>query len=277
MPREVVFGAEPKRIGEACAEVLAHGDLLRLLVRRDLSLVYRQTVLGIAWAVLRPLLAMAVLTLVFGRLAGLDSDGAPYLLFSYAAVVPWTYFSSAVQSSSMSLVHGAHVLTRVYFPRLLLPLTPVLAQLVDFAVALLLIGILLLFFPVNVTWQVVFLPVLVLIMMATALGLGLCLSALAIQYRDVKHLVPVLMQLLMFLAPVVWPVSMVTHSFGTPGRLLYALYPMSGVIEGFRSVLLGTVPMPWDMLAVGGGSALVLLASGAVFFLRRERTFADVA
>lgn len=273
----VEIGPEPRPVAEALRELWGARDLLRFLVRRDLSLVYRQTVLGVLWAVLRPLLQMAVFTLVFGHLAGIESDGVPYVLFSYAAVVPWTYFASALQSSSLSLVHGAHVLTKVYVPRLAFPLTPILAQLLDLGIALVLLGGLLLFFPVHPTAGVFALPLLVLVLMATAFGLGLWLSALAVRFRDVKHILPFLLQALLFLAPVVWPVGLVERSFGETGRLLYALYPLAGVIEGFRSALLGTVPMPWDMIVIGAASACGILLSGLLFFLRRERHFADVA
>ncbi len=258
-------------------ELREYRDLFYYLVRRDVQVLYKQTVLGFAWAILRPFLSMILFTFVFGNVAQVSSDGVPYPVFSYVALVPWTYFSTALTASSMSLVMNSNMLTKVYFPRLVFPLTPVFAKFVDFVIAFAFIPFLLLWFGIRPTANIVFIPVLILILMMTAAGGGMWLAALGIQYRDVKYAVQFMTQLLMYAAPVVWSVTALTARLGTRGRLVYGLYPLAGVIEGFRSALLGTVPMPWDLIAIGGVSALVLFISGAFYFRRMEVAFADVA
>ncbi len=216
---------------------------------------------------------MVIFSIVFGRLAKIPSDGVPYPIFAFVALVPWTYFSTAMTSSSNSLVGNTNLLTKVYFPRLIIPMTPVLSGLVDFGIAFLMLAGMMAWFRITPTWNVLFLPFLVLLMVCTASGIGMWLSALAIQYRDIKFAVPFLAQLLLYAAPVVWPVSLVPSAY----RLIYGLYPMAGVIEGFRSALLGTNPMPWDLIAMGTLSTLLILFSGALYFRKMERVFADVA
>lgn len=254
-------------------ELVAYRDLFRFLVRRDVRVLYKQSVLGIAWAVIGPVFSMLIFTVVFGRLAKVPSDGVPYSIFAYTALVPWTYFSSATSTSTNSLVSNVGLLTKVYFPRLLIPLTPVCAKLVDFAIALALLGALLVFYGIAPTAGLVFLPLLLVLMVMSAAGIGMWLSALALQYRDVKFAVPLIVQLLMYAAPVVWPASLVPD----PYRPIYGLYPMVGVIEGFRSALLGTQPMPWDLIAPGAAVATLGFLTGALYFRRLERVFADVA
>jgi lipopolysaccharide transport system permease protein len=254
------------------AELWRYRDLLRFLVWRDVKVRYAQSVLGIGWAVIQPLFSMVVFTIVFGRLARIESDGAPYAIFSYTALVPWTYFSSAVADSTASLVNAAGMLSKVYFPRLVIPLTPLLAKLLDFAIALVVLAGMLLWYRVQPTLWTLFLPVLGLIMIASAFGIGMWLTALNVQYRDIRYAVGLLVQLWMYASPVVYPASLVPDHL----RLLYGLNPMAGVIEGFRSALLGTVPMPWDLIAVGAMTAVALLVSGAYYFRRVEDVFADV-
>lgn len=254
-------------------ELRSYKDLYYFLVWRDIKVLYKQTVLGFAWAVIRPFLGMIVFSIVFGRLAGVPSDGVPYPIFSYAALVPWTYFSTAMTESTQSLINNLNMLTKVYFPRLVIPMTPVLAKLVDFGIAFVLLLLMMMWFSIVPTWEVVFLPLLVVLMMLTASGVGMWLSALAIQYRDVRFAIPFISQLLMYAAPVVWPASLVPQQL----RVLYGFYPMAGVIEGFRSALLNTNPMPWDLIIPGTFSALVVAISGAFYFRRLERIFADVA
>ena len=248
-------------------------DLLYFLVWRDIKILYNQTILGFSWAVIRPLISMVIFSVVFGRLAKIPSDGVPYPLFSFAALVPWTFFSSAIVDSSGSLVSNVNMLTKVYFPRLVIPLTPILAKLVDFAIALAMLGVMMVGYGVAPTRSVAVIPLLVIVMVLAAAGLGMLLSAMAIQYRDVKHAVPFLAQVLMYAAPVVWPASLIPARF----RLVYGLFPMAGVIEGFRSALLGTTPMPWDLIWTGAVSSIVLTVFGAHYFRRTERIFADVA
>lgn len=261
-------------------ELVAYRDLFYFLVWRDVKVLYTQTVLGFGWAILRPLFGMVVFSVVFGALASVPSDGVPYPLFSFAALLPWTYFSAAVNASTASLVGNSEMFTKVYFPRLFIPLTPVAAGLVDFLIAAAVLGMMMFGYGIALTERVFTLPLLIAIMMLTAAGAGLWLSAMAIQYRDVKHAMQFVTQLLMYAAPVVWPVSLITQKFPESGgtvRLIYGLYPMAGVIEGFRAALLTTTPMPWDLILVGGMSALVLTLSGAFYFRRTERIFADVA
>ena len=263
-----------------CRELLRYKDLFYFLVWRDIKVLYKQTVLGFGWAIIRPVFSMIVFSIVFGGLAGVPSDGLPYPIFAYAALLPWTYFSTSMTKSTNSLVSQANMLTKVYFPRLVVPMTPVLAGLVDFAIASVLLAVLMGWYGVVPTLNALFLPVLVILMIMTAAGIGMWLSALAIQYRDIKHGIQFLSQVLMYAAPVVWPVSLITEKlpeWGETVRLVYGLYPMAGVIEGFRSSLLGTTPMPWDLISVGAISALTIAVSGAFYFRRMERIFADVA
>jgi lipopolysaccharide transport system permease protein len=254
-------------------ELLRYKDLFYFLVWKEIKVLYKQTVLGVSWAVIRPLLTMVIFSVVFGRLAKMPSDGVPYPIFAFTALVPWTYFSTAMASSANSLVGNTNLLTKVYFPRLVIPMTPVLAGLVDFGIALGLLACMMGWFHIMPTLNVLFLPLLLLLMTCTAAGLGMWLSALAIQYRDIKYVVPFLSQVLLYAAPVVWPASLVPTQY----RFLYGLYPMAGVIEGFRSALLATNPMPWDLIAMGTLTGSALLFSGAFYFRKMEKVFADVA
>ncbi len=261
-------------------ELVAYRDLFWFLTLRDVTVKYKQTILGLGWAVIRPVFSMVVFTVVFGGLASVPSDGVPYALFSFAALLPWTYFSTALNASTGSLVANSGMLTKVYFPRLIIPTTPVLSNLADFGIAFIILLGMMAWFGVMPTAAVVFLPVLILMMMLTAVGTGLWLSALAIQYRDVNQAMQFIVQLGMYAAPVVWPVSLITEKlpvWGETIRLVYALYPMAGVIEGFRASLLGTTAMPWDLIGIGFASALFMAVTGAFYFKRMERVFADVA
>ena len=253
-------------------ELWQYRDLFYFLVWRDIKVRYAQSVLGVGWAIIQPFFYMIVFTIVFGNLAKVSSDGAPYAIFSYTALVPWTYFSNALTESTSSLIQNVNMLSKVYFPRLVLPMVAVLGKLLDFGIAFLLLFGLMVWFRIAPTSWVLILPLLILLMMLSAAGLGMWLTALAIQYRDVKYAMIFLVQLLMYAAPVVYPASLIPDRY----RLLYALNPMAGVIEGFRSALLGTNPMPWDLLAVGSIVAVVMFASGTFYFRRMERIFADV-
>ena len=262
------------------AELVEYRDLVAQFVLRDVSAKYKQTVLGYAWAIIRPFVSMIVFTVIFGNLANVPSDGAPYALFSFAGLLPWAYFSGSLNGSVGSLLAQRAVFTKVYFPRLIIPLTPALTALIDLAIAGVMLGGMMVYFGVVPTWNALFLPVLILIMMATAVGAGFWLSSLALQYRDVSQAMGFGVQLLMYAAPVVWPVSLIAEKFPENGELIrtvYGLYPMAGVIEGFRSALIGTNPMPWDLIGMGALSASILLFTGALYFRRSEPTFADVA
>jgi lipopolysaccharide transport system permease protein len=254
-------------------ELWAFRQLLIFLVWRDLRVRYAQTILGVAWAVLQPLLSVLVFTVVFGRFAKVPSDGVPYAVFALAAVVPWNYFSNAFSLSSNSLVANSNLISKVYFPRLVVPLAPVIAGLVEYGIGLVVLVILMAIYRVVPSPAVIALPLLLLMTMATAAGVGCWLAALNIQFRDVKHLVPFISQIWMYASPVVYPVSLVPVRF----RTLYALNPMAGIIEGGRVAILGSGPVPWGMLTTSAISALVLLATGVAYFRRTERLFADIA
>jgi lipopolysaccharide transport system permease protein len=254
-------------------ELRQYRDLFFFLVLRDVRVLYAQTVLGFAWAILQPFFSMVVFSVVFGRLAQVPSDGLPYPVFSYAGLVPWTYFSNALTGASQSLLSNASMLSKVYFPRLVIPLTPVAAKLVDFVIALAILLLMMAWYRIAPTWQVVWLPFLVALMAVTAGGMGMWLAALGIQYRDVRFAMTFVTQLLMYAAPVVWPASLVPDAW----RWVYGLYPMAGVIEGFRAALLGSSPMPWDLILPGTLSAAAILVGGLHYFRQMERTFADVA
>ena len=258
-------------------ELNEYRDLLYFLVLRDVKSLYKQTVLGFTWAIIRPVLNMIVFTLIFSGLANVPSDNVPYPIFSYAALVPWTYFSTAMTFSTQSLISGSSIFTKVYFPRIIIPLTAVFSKLVDFVIAFAVLFVLMAWYKIPPTFNVLWIPILVLIMILTAAGIGMWLSALAIQYRDIPHGIQFLSQLLMYLAPVVWPVSMVSEKFGETARLAYGIYPMAGVIEGFRSAMLGHNPMPWDLIGIGTLSAIIMFLSGLMYFNYKERIFADVA
>lgn len=254
-------------------ELWAYRSLMLFLVWRDIKVRYAQTVLGASWAILQPVLATVVFTVVFGRFARMPSDGVPYSVFALSGLVPWTYFSTALNGAGNSLVSNTNLVTKVYFPRLVTPVAPILAAFVDFLIAF--VVLLVVMFAMHVVpspHALLLIPLVLASAAGTALGVGCWLAALNIQYRDVKHATPFLLQLWMYSSPVVYPLSLLPHRL----QAIAALNPMVGVISGFRAALLGT-PMPWEIVAVSGGVAITLLVSGALFFRSRERIFADVA
>jgi lipopolysaccharide transport system permease protein len=252
-------------------ELWEYRELLYFLSWRDVKVRYKQAVLGVGWAIVQPLLTMVVLSLVFGKLAGIPTDGAPYPIFSFAALVPWTFFSTGITQASNSMVGSADLVRKVYFPRIMMPAAAILPGLLDLAITFLVLVAMMAFYAIAPTVQVVWLPLFVLLAFATAAGVGLWLSALSARYRDVRFLVPFLTQLGLFATPIAWSSSPVQE----PLRTLLGLNPMSGVVEGFRWALLGTEPSP-GLIGVSIGAALVLLLSALVYFGRMERTFADV-
>jgi len=216
---------------------------------------------------------MIVFTIVFGKLARINSDNVPYAIFSYTALVPWTYFSAALSGSSSSLLSASGMMTKVYFPRLIIPITPVVSKLIDFFIALFLLAIMMVFYGFTPNIEIIYLPFLIFLMMLTASGMGMWLTALAIQYRDINYAIGFFIQLLMYAAPVVYPASNVPEKF----QLLYGVFPMVGIIEGFRSVLLQTNPMPWDLISIGSIFSVSLFISGVFYFKHMEKYFSDVA
>lgn len=247
-------------------------ELLYFLTWRDIKVRYKQTALGATWAILQPLATMVVFSLFFGKLAHVPSDGVPYPLFSLAALVPWTFFANGMGQAAGSVVGSQQLVTKVYFPRLTIPLATVLAGLLDLAIALVVLLAMMLYFGRLPTAAALWIGPLSCLAIAAALGVGLWLAALNVQYRDVKYVVPFLTQLWLFATPVAYPTSLLAPRW----RLVYALNPMVGVVEGFRWALVGRGPAPWSLIAISSAASLLLLAGGALYFRRMERTFADV-
>lgn len=254
------------------AEVWRYRELLFFLTLRDVKLRYKQTALGVAWAVLQPLATMTVFAVFFGKLGKMPSDGQPYALFVLASLLPWQLFAYALTQSSNSLVAEQRLITKVYFPRLIVPVASVLSGLVDFAVTLVLVMIALAIFGAVPTGAILALPVFTLFAIATALAIGLWLSALNVQYRDIRYTIPFLTQFWLFVSPVAYPASIVPEAY----RTLYGLNPMAGVIEGTRWALLGTDAPDWGLMGVSAAVVAVLLSGGLYYFKRMEKTFADV-
>jgi len=252
-------------------ELWEYRELLYFLVWRDIKVRYKQTALGAAWAIIQPVFTMLIFTLFFGRLAKMPSDGIPYPLFSYAGLVPWVFFSHALMMTSESLVSSSGLIRKIYFPRLVIPLGTVLSGLVDFALAFAMLLLMMVRYKVTPSAHIIYLPLLVLLTITTALGVGLWLSTLNVRYRDVRYLVPFLVQFWLFATPIVYPSSLLPE----PWRTLYGLNPMAGVVEGFRWALLGAKTAPGAMIWVSAAVALVLLIAGAFYFRRMEASFAD--
>lgn len=261
-------GWSPPDLGE----LWRYRELVYFLIWRDVKVRYKQTALGAAWAVLQPVATMGVFSLFFGKLAQMPSDGVPYPLFSLGALVPWTFFSQGLIQSANSLVGSRNLVTKVYFPRLAIPLAAVLAGAVDFVLAFGMLLGLMLYYGAAPTAQVVWLPLFLLLAFVTALGVGLWLAAWNVRYRDVRYIVPFLAQLWLFATPIAYPSSLLSE----PWRTVYGINPMAGVVEGFRWALLGTGRAPGGMVLVSAAVAVALLASGLFVFRRMERTFADV-
>ena len=253
-------------------DLLLYRELIFFLTWRDLKVRYKQTLLGASWAILQPFLTMVVFSIFFGNLAKVPSDGVPYPIFSYTALIPWTLFSKALQDASRSLVANSHMITKVYFPRMILPLSSVMAGVVDFLIAFVVLLGMMVFYNIFPTVNVLVLPLFLLLALVTAVGVGLWLSALNVLFRDINYVLPFLTQFWMFLTPVAYPSSMVPSEW----QVIYALNPMTGVVEGFRWALLGTGQTPGIMTLVSSITAVVLLISGMFYFRRMERLFADM-
>lgn len=252
--------------------VWQYRDLLYFLIWREVKLRYKQTVVGAAWVVLQPLMTIAIFSIVFGMFAHMPSDGLPYPVFAYAALLPWTYFAEAVTRSSASLISDANLIRKVYFPRLIIPLASVLTPLLDFFLSFLFFLGMMFWFGIGPNQGALFLPLFLSLAFMTALAVGLWLSALNVRYRDVRHTVPFLVQFWMYASPVVYPVSLVPENW----RFIFGLNPMAGVIEGFRWGLLGKETPDFMVISVSAIAVMILLFSGLMFFRRMERTFADI-
>lgn len=252
-------------------ELLAFQDLLFFLVKRDIKVLYAQTILGFAWAILNPLIQILVFTVIFGRVAELDTGDVPYFLFSTVAIIPWTYMSEAMTASSQSLVGGSGMLGKIYFPRLIFPLTPVLAKLVDFLISILLLVAVLIYYGVGVNPNMIFLPFFMLLMVCIPATIGFWLSSLAIRFRDVKFAMPFAIKMLIYSAPILYSASEIPEAY----RFWYSLNPIVGVIEGYRACLLGS-PIPWEYILPGTLVTAVMMVTGAIYFRRMERVVVDV-
>jgi lipopolysaccharide transport system permease protein len=269
-----VIRIEPSRgwVSIELSELWTYRELLYFLIWRDVKVRYKQTVIGIGWAILQPLLTMVVFTMIFGNFAKIPSDGLPYPVFAFTALLPWNLFAGALNRCTLSLVGSANLITKVYFPRLIVPVSAIISGIIDFAIAFVFLLGLMLWFHIVPTWGAIALPIFLLLTLITALAVGLWLSALDVRYRDVGHAIPFLIQIWMFLSPVAYPLSVVPEKW----RLLYSLNPMVGVIEGFRWALLGKESPDFKVIAVSTAVVVALLLSGLVYFKRIERTFADV-
>jgi homopolymeric O-antigen transport system permease protein len=265
---------EPSRgwVSLKLGEIWEYRELLYFLTWRDIKVRYKQTALGAAWAIIQPFFTMLVFSLFFGRLAKVPSDGVPYPIFSFAALVPWTFFANGLTQSSNSLVGSSNLITKVYFPRLIIPISAVISGVIDFALAMAVLCAMMLYYRVPPTINVLFLPLFVLLAFVTSLGVGLWLSALNVEYRDVRYVLPFVVQFWMFATPIAYP-STLLHE---PWRTIYGVNPMAGVIEGFRWALLGTATAPGPIIFVSSLASLLILVTGAFYFRRMEKTFADV-
>lgn len=266
---------EPSRgwVRVGLGELWSYRELLYFLIWRDVKVRYKQTVMGVLWAIIQPIFTMVIFSLFFGRLAGVPSDDIPYPIFSFAALVPWTFFVNALTQASNSLVNNANMIKKVYFPRLLLPAATVLAGMIDFVLAFVILLLMMAAYRIYPTANMIWLPFFLLLAIVTSLGVSLWLAAMSVQFRDVRYMVPFLTQAWLFLTPIAYPSSMLAQ----PWRTLYGINPMAGVVDGFRWALLGSGSPPSPMIAVSTVMALGLLVGGVYYFRRMEKTFADVA
>jgi lipopolysaccharide transport system permease protein len=252
-------------------ELKEYRDLFFFLAWRDIKALYAQTIMGLSWAILQPLIQIVLFTVIFGKVAQISTDGIPYFLFSTVAIIPWTYMSQAMTMSSESLVTGQQILGKVYFPRLIFPVTPIISKMVDFGCSLLIVIAVMIYYGVMPTWNLLFLPFFIILMMLIPASTGLWLSSLAIRYRDVRQVMPFTVRMLMYTGPIVYAFSSIPEQY----RFLYSLNPIVGVIEGFRACLLGS-PIPWTYIYPGIITSVILLVSGAFYFKKMERIVADV-
>jgi lipopolysaccharide transport system permease protein len=253
-------------------EVWKYRELLYFFIWRDIKVRYKQTIIGTAWAIIQPFFTMVVFSLFFGWLAKIPSDGIPYPIFSYAALVPWMFFANGLSQSSDSLVGSANLIKKVYFPRLAIPTAAVLSGIVDFVLAFSVLLGMMLFYGIIPTWNIVWLPAFLILTLITSLGVGLWVSAMNVQFRDVRYTVPFLIQFWLFSTPIAYPSSLLSE----PWRTIYGINPMVGVVEGFRWALLGADTAPGPIIIVSSMAAFIALVSGAFYFRRMEKTFADV-
>ncbi len=252
-------------------ELKEYRDLFYFLVLRDIKVMYAQTILGLLWAVIQPATQIIIFSVVFGKIAKISTEGIPYVLFSSIAIIPWTYISQSTVQSSQSLISEKQMLGKVYFPRIIYPITPILSRMVDFSISLVILIGIAIYFDVVPTWRLFFLPLFIIEMMMIPAGLGMWLSSLAIRYRDVKYAMPFATRMLMYTAPIVYSASSIPEKY----RILYSLNPLVSVIEGFRAILLGS-PIPWNYVLPGSIITVLIFLSGAMYFRYMERIIVDV-
>jgi len=268
---QVVIEAEDSGVKLGLADLWRYRELLYFLTWRDVKLRYKQTLLGAAWAIIQPLFAMLLFTMFFGRLARMPSDNIPYPLFAYAGLLPWTFFANAVTSSANSLIGSTNLVTKVYFPRMIIPAAPVLAGLIDLGIGFVLLVPLFIYYRVSIGWHFLFLPVLILLVTLIAFGVGMWMAAINVKYRDVRYALPFLVQLWLFASPVIYPLSLMPPKW----RWLLMLNPLTGIVEGMRASLFGR-PFDWPAIGVSFAVSILIAGFAAVFFQRVEDSFADI-
>jgi homopolymeric O-antigen transport system permease protein len=273
LPKEPLVTIESKSSWQVVdlRDVWAHRELLYFLIWRDVKIRYKQTLLGAGWAVIQPLLTMLIFTLIFNRVAGIESNGIPYPIFAYAALLPWTFFANSINHSSNSMVSNSHLITKVYFPRVIIPIAAVGAGLVDFAVAFAMFLLLMIYYRIQITTNLLMLPALLALTTLLAIGVGTWLSAINVKYRDVKFGVPFLVQIWMYLSPIAYPITVVPQRW----RLIYSLNPVTGIIEGYRSAFFGT-PFDWTPLGISLAITMIVIGYAAYEFRKLEKGFADI-
>jgi lipopolysaccharide transport system permease protein len=273
LPEEPLVVIEPNKGWSALDlhDLWSFRELLYFLTWRDVKVRYKQTELGVAWAIIQPLFTMLIFTLFFGRLAGVPSDNIPYPIFAFAGLTAWTFFANAITQSGNSLVGSAHLITKVYFPRMIIPGAAVAAGLVDFAISFVMLALMMIYYRIGITLNILMLPALVLLTTLLALGMGMWMSALNVKYRDIRFALPFMVQLWMYLSPIIYPTSFLPAKL----RSLLTLNPMTGIIEGYRSALFG-LPFNWIALAASAVITLILLIYASYSFRRMEKSFADI-
>lgn len=273
LPKEPLVTIESKNSWQLVdvREVWAHRELLYFLIWRDVKIKYKQTLLGAGWAVIQPFLTMLIFTLIFSKVARIDSNGIPYPIFAYAGLLPWTFFANSINHSSNSMVSNSHLITKVYFPRVIIPIAAVGAGLVDFAVAFVMFLLLMIYYRIQITTNLLMLPALLALTTLLAIGVGTWLSAINVKYRDVKFAVPFLVQIWMYLSPIAYPISVVPQRW----RLIYSLNPVTGIIEGYRSAFFAR-PFDWTPLGISLALTIVLIGYAAYQFRKLEKGFSDI-
>lgn len=267
----VIIRPSPRWAALNLGDLWTYREVLYFLIWREVKVRYKQTVFGVAWALLQPLFAMLIFSIFFGRVAGIPSDGLPYPLFAYAGLVPWTFFANSVTSSGNSLIMNPNLITKVYFPRMIIPAAAVGAGLVDFTIAFLLLIGMMVFYGTFPAWGIVLLPVFIVLMAGLAFGVGMWLAALNVKYRDVRYALPFLIQMWMFATPIIYPSSLVPDQW----RWVLALNPLTGIVEGYRAALFGRA-IDWGMIGISTGITLVVFFACAFVFRRMEKQFADI-